>query len=111
VRFLALDNFIAPIPSYEGESPILAVPVSAWTSSGESASDSLKGQNAGSSGTRADKRKVAATLPPSKKKQRVVSKKALGVMINDLAPQTSPAPTPPRCTQGGFTMHQSNRYL
>jgi hypothetical protein len=97
------------MPDFEGKTLILAIPVLTQTPSAESASASSKGHNAGSSRTWAGKHKVTATPPASKKARKVMSKKSLGIKINDSAPNPSPAPTPPSHTWGGFTMRRSKR--
>jgi hypothetical protein len=88
----ALDNFIAPIPGFEGEMPILAVPILARTPSAESVITTSKGPSAGSLKTQAVKRKVASTLPPPKKIRKVIRKKVTGVKINDHANSSKPHP-------------------
>jgi hypothetical protein len=107
--FQALDNFTTPIPGFEGDIPIPAILISARTPSIESAHNSSAGPSAGSSRTRAGKRKAKVTSPPPKTSQKVVNKKASGVKINDLAPNPSPAPTPLKTTRSRFTMRRSNR--
>jgi hypothetical protein len=42
----ALDNFISPIPSFNGDISILAIPVSAWPPGDESTSDPATGADA-----------------------------------------------------------------
>jgi hypothetical protein len=54
-----LDNFIAPIPRFEGDILFLTISVSAWSPSGESASDPSDRSSVGVSKTRAGKRKAA----------------------------------------------------
>jgi hypothetical protein len=88
----ALDNFIAPIPGFEGEMPILAVPILARTPSAESVITTSKGPSARSLKTQAGKRKVASTLPPPKKIRKVIRKKVTGVKINDHANSSKPHP-------------------
>jgi hypothetical protein len=102
MQLRALDNFTASIPSFKGETPIPAVTILTQTPSAESAGDSLKGHSAKSSMTQAGKRKVVATLPPPKKTQKVMGKKASGVKINDPAHKSSPSLTPPRRTCVGL---------
>jgi hypothetical protein len=104
MQFQALDSFISTIPSFEGDSPIPAIPISVRTPSAKSVGDSLTGPSAGPSKTQASKRKEVATPPPLKKPQMVMSKKALGIKNNDPAPKSSPTPTPPKCTWGRFTI-------
>jgi hypothetical protein len=107
----ALDSLISSIHGFEGDSPVPVVLILAQTLSVESVGDSSTGPSVESSRTRAGKCKAIATPPPPKKPRKVVSKKASGVKVNDLSPKPSPDPTPPKCTQGRFTMRQSNTYL
>jgi hypothetical protein len=65
-----LDSFISPIPGFEGDIPIPAIPVLTQSPSSESASDLSAGASAGSSKTQTDKQKVAAYLTPQKKPKR-----------------------------------------
>jgi hypothetical protein len=43
----ALDNFISPIPGFEGDIPFLVIRVSVWSPIGELASDPSAGASAG----------------------------------------------------------------
>jgi hypothetical protein len=45
----ALDSFISPIPSFDGDIPILTVSVLAWSPGDEPTSDPSTGANAGTS--------------------------------------------------------------
>jgi hypothetical protein len=83
-----LDNFIAPIPGFEGETPIPAIIISAQTLSAESVGASSRGPSAGSSKTRAGKCKAAFTPPPPQKIRKAMRKKAMGIKINDPTHET-----------------------
>jgi hypothetical protein len=87
---------------------ILVVHISAQTPSDESITSLSKGPTAGSSKTQANKRKATSTPPPPWKTQKVMSKKATGIKINDPALRRSPTLTPNR-SWGGFTMRWSTR--
>jgi hypothetical protein len=55
VRMQDLDNFISPIPGFEGDIPILAIPVSPRPPSGEAINDPTTGASDGASKTWASK--------------------------------------------------------
>jgi hypothetical protein len=63
----ALDNIISPITSFEVDTLILMVPISAQTPSIELADDSSAGPSARSPKTRAGKHKDFTTPRPPKK--------------------------------------------
>jgi hypothetical protein len=110
IQMRVLDNFISPIPDFEGDILILAIPILAWTPSAELANDASVGPSARSLRTQAGKRKAAATLPPPKKAKKVMGKRSGGIKIIDPSPKASVTWTPPKGPQGKFTMRQSNRY-
>jgi hypothetical protein len=83
VWMLALDSFISPIPGFEGDIPIPAIPVSTRYPSSESASDLSVGAGAGASKTQTGKRKSAATLTPQKKSKKVTGKSSTRIKINE----------------------------
>jgi hypothetical protein len=89
-----LDNFISPIPSFEGDILISAIPISAQTLSGESTDDSSAGPSAESSKTRANKRKDTTAPPPLKKFKKIMGKLTGGININQPANKPSSTPTP-----------------
>jgi hypothetical protein len=63
----ALDSFISPIPNFEGDIPILAIPVSAQSPSGEADSNPSTEASVGTPLAWAGKRKATASLTPQKK--------------------------------------------
>jgi hypothetical protein len=63
----ALDSFISPIPGFDGDMPIPAIPVSAQPPSDEVTSDPSTGASTSTSRTWAGKRKTTANLTPQKK--------------------------------------------
>jgi hypothetical protein len=60
----ALDNFISPIPGFDGDIPILAILVSTRSPGHEPTSDPSICVSANSSKTWVGKRKVATNLTP-----------------------------------------------
>jgi hypothetical protein len=59
-----LDSFISPIPDFEGDIPILTIPVSARSPSGEAIDDPSTRSSADASKTQANKRKAIANPTP-----------------------------------------------
>jgi hypothetical protein len=70
----ALDSFISPIPSFEGDIPIPAIPVSAQPPGDEADSDPSTGASAGIPRTQARKRKATANPSPTKKTKKAPGK-------------------------------------
>jgi hypothetical protein len=96
----ALDNFIFPIPGFEGDIPIPAIPVSARSPSDRLASDPSARASAGASKTHAGKQKATANPTPQKKaKKNATCKSVGGIKINEPASKASPAPTTPSGSQ------------
>jgi hypothetical protein len=91
----AFDSFISPIPGFEVDILIPAIPISTRSLSGEFANDPSTGANARASKTRTDKWKAATNPTPQKKTKKATGKSSSGIKINELAPKASPAPTPP----------------
>jgi hypothetical protein len=104
----ALDNFISPIPDFEGDIPIPAIPVSAHPPGGESIEDPSAESSAGALKTRARKRKATANLTPQKKAKKATEKSSSGMKINEPAPK-APALTPPSGSRKGISIHRSRR--
>jgi hypothetical protein len=69
----ALDSFISCIAGFEGDIPILVIPVLAWPPGNESTSDPSIGTGASALKTWVGKRKGTTNLTPQKK-----AKKATG---------------------------------
>jgi hypothetical protein len=105
-----LDNFISPIPRFEGDILFLTISVSAWSPSGESASDPSDRSSVRVSKTRAGKRKAAINPTLEKKAKKAMSKPTSGIKINEPAPKASPALTFPSGPQTKIPIHRSNRY-
>jgi hypothetical protein len=65
-----LDNFISPIPEFEGDIPILAILILAHDPGAESSEDPSTGSNANASRTRAYKRNAPINPCPPKKAKK-----------------------------------------
>jgi hypothetical protein len=105
----ALDNFIAPIPSFDGDIPILIIPILTQPPDDESISDPSARASASASKTRASKRKATANLTPQKKAKKVVGRSSSDIKINEPAPK-APALTPPSGPRQRIPIHRSKRY-
>jgi hypothetical protein len=103
----ALDSLTSPIPEFEGDISIPAIPVSVWSPGGESANDPSAGASAEASKTRSGKRKVASIQTPEKK---ATSKSTSRIKINEPAPKASFALTPLLGSRRKTPICQSNRY-
>jgi hypothetical protein len=90
----ALDNFISPIPGFEGDISIPTIPVSARPPDDESISDPSVRAGASALKAWAGKWKATANSIPSKKAKKATGKSADGIKINEATPKTS-ALTPP----------------
>jgi hypothetical protein len=67
----ALNSFISPVPNFDGEIPILAIPYSARPPNNEPMSDPPTGANASASKTQVGKQKASANPTPQKKGQEI----------------------------------------
>jgi hypothetical protein len=109
----ALDSFISPIPRFEGDIPIPAMPISARPPSGESANDPSARASAGASKTHAGKRNAFANPIPHKKAKKAMGKSTGGIKINKPATKASLADSFIRIskedsdpsTEQGFLIH------
>jgi hypothetical protein len=109
----ALDSFISPIPGFEGDIPIPAMPISARSPSGESANDPSARASAGASKTHAGKRNAFANPIPHKKAKKAMGKSTGGIKINKPATKASLADSFIRIskedsdpsTEQGFLIH------
>jgi hypothetical protein len=90
-----MDSFISPILGFEGDIPILAMPISTRSPSGEPSNEPSARASGGASKTWTGKRKAAANLTPQKKTKKATGKSSSGIKINEPAPKASPALTPP----------------
>jgi hypothetical protein len=104
-----LGSLISPNPDFEGDIPILAIPVSARSPNDEAIDDPSTGSSDGASKTRANKRKATANPPPQKKAKTATRKSSSGIKINGLMPKPS-ASTPSSDSGKGIPIHRSRRY-
>jgi hypothetical protein len=104
-----LDNFISPIPNFDGDIPNLAIPVLTCPLGGESIEDPSTGSNAGASKTRAGKRKANANPTLQKKAKKSIEKSSSKIKINEPAPK-APTSTPLLGPRKGIPIHRSRRY-
>jgi hypothetical protein len=105
-----LYSFISPIPGFNGDIPILAIPVSTKSPGDESVSNPSTGASAGVSKTQAGKRK-ATTNPTQKKAKKATGKSFSGLKINEPAPRAPPAPTPPSGPRKRIPIHWMKWYI
>jgi hypothetical protein len=89
-----LDNFISPIPGFEGDIPIPAIPISASDPAAEPSENPCVGSSAKASRTRACKRKAPRDPSPLKMAKKTVGKPSGGIKITGTK-QKAPASTPP----------------
>jgi hypothetical protein len=102
--------YFPPSLGFQGDIPTPTIPVSAWSPSGESASDPSTRASAEASKTQSLKCKAAVNLTPQKKAKKVTGKSTSGIKINEPAPKASPALTPPSGPRKKISIHRSNRY-
>jgi hypothetical protein len=100
----ALDNFIFPIPSFDGDVPILAIPILARSPGDDSASD--PSAEASASKTQANKQKATANPTPQKKAKKTTRRSSSGIKINKPTPK-APASTPPSGSRQRMPIHRS----
>jgi hypothetical protein len=67
-----LDNFISPIPGFEGDMPIPAIPITARDPGAGSSKDPSTGSSANASRTQAYKQKALIDLNPPRKPRRLL---------------------------------------
>jgi hypothetical protein len=104
-----LDNFISPIPSFEGDTPILAIPILARPPGGEAINDPSTQASVGTSKTWASKWKATANPIPQKKSKKTIEKSSSGIKINEPMSKAS-ASTPLSGPQKGISIHRSRSY-
>jgi hypothetical protein len=105
----ALDSFISPIPCFEGDIPISAIPILAHPHGGESINDSSTGASASTLKTRAGKRKAITYLTPQKKTKKATGKSSGRIKINKPLPKAL-ASNPPSGPRQSIPIHLSKRY-
>jgi hypothetical protein len=96
-----LDNFISPIPGFEGDVPIPAIPILARDPGVESFKDPPTGSNANTPRTRACKRKAPIDPNPPKKAKKIAGK-PLGWIKITSPKQKAHVSTPPSGTRKGI---------
>jgi hypothetical protein len=104
----ALDNFISPVPDFDGDILISAIPILAQSPGNEPTSDPSAGASAGTSKTQAGKQKVITNLTPQKKAKKATGRSSSGIKINEPAPK-APASTPPSGPRQRIPIHRSKR--
>jgi hypothetical protein len=104
-----LGSFISPVPGFDGDIPIPAIPVSARSPSDESTSDPSAGADASALKTRAGKRKATANLTLQKKVRKTTRKSAGEIKINEPTSKSS-ALTPTSGPQWKIPIQCSKRY-
>jgi hypothetical protein len=85
---------IAPIPGFEGDVPILAIPLPTRPSDSQTVDDSAVETSANRPKTRTGKHKAPVIPNPQKKAKKSMGKFSGGIKINEPAPE-KPASTPP----------------
>jgi hypothetical protein len=101
-----LDSFISPIPTFEGDIPILAIPVLAQPLGSEAISDPSTRASANASKTKVGEWKATANTTPQKKAKKPMGKSSSRIEINELVPKA----TPPSGPRKGISIHRSRRY-
>jgi hypothetical protein len=105
-----LDSFITPtIPGFEGDVPILAIPLSAHPFDSQIIEDSTVGTSTERLWTQAGKRKASTTPTPQKTAKKSSRKSLGGIKINEPMPQ-KPASTPLSGPRNGVPIFCSKRY-
>jgi hypothetical protein len=104
-----MDSFISPIPGFNNDIPIQAIPVLAWTPGDESISDPSVRASAITLKTRAGKRKATANPTPQNKARKTMGKSAGGIKIKEPSPN-APASTPPSGPQSKISIQHLKRY-
>jgi hypothetical protein len=97
----ALDNFLSPIPSFDGDIYIPVVLVSVQPPSDESVGDPSVGATNG---------KQPPNPTPQKKDKNATGKSSSGIKINEPTAK-APASTPPSGPQQKILIHRSKRYI
>jgi hypothetical protein len=104
-----LDSFISPIPGFEGDIPIHAIPILAHDPGIESSEDPATRSSASASRTRACKQKTPIDPSPHKKAKKAVRKPLGGIKISGTK-QKVPASTPQLGIRKGIPILRSKTY-
>jgi hypothetical protein len=102
----ALDNFIFPVPGFDGDILILAVPVLARSPGNEPVSDPSIGASA--SKTQVSKHKATANSTPQNKAKKATGRSSGGIIIDEPTLK-APALTPPSGSQLKILIHHLKR--
>jgi hypothetical protein len=105
----ALESFISPVPGFDGDILILAIPVSTWPPGDKSMSDPSTEVSASALKTWAGKRKLTANPTPPKKARKTMGKSIGKIKINELAPNV-PASTPQSGPRRKIPIQCTKRY-
>jgi hypothetical protein len=82
-----LDSFVSPIPSFEDDVPIPAIPISASDPGAEPSEEAPTGSSASTLWTRASKQKVHINPNPLKQAKKIVGKPLGGIKITGPKPK------------------------
>jgi hypothetical protein len=104
-----LDNFISPIPGFEGDILISAIPISTRPPASKAIDDPSTGSSASASKTRASKQKATVNPTPQNKAKKATGKSSSQIKINEPIPKAF-ASNPPLGPQKGIAIHPSRRY-
>jgi hypothetical protein len=105
---LALDNFISPIPVFNGDILIPAILVLAQLPSDEPVSDPSFRASASASKTWSSKWKAATNPTLQKKAKKATGRSSSGIIIDEPAPK-APTLTPPSGPRSKISIHHSKR--
>jgi hypothetical protein len=104
------DSFISPIPRFEGDVLIPAIPISTRDPSAESSKEPLAGSSASTPRTQACNRKAPVDSNPPKKAKKMARKPLGGIKITG-PKQKALVSTPPSGTRKGIPILRSKRYI
>jgi hypothetical protein len=77
----ALDNFISPVPGFNGDILIMTILVLAWPPSDKPMSDPFAEASASTLKTRVGKRKATVNATPQKKARKTTGRSAGGILV------------------------------
>jgi hypothetical protein len=104
-----MDSFTVPIPRFEGDILIPAIPVSTHDPGVESFQCPSTGSGASASQTRTSKRKAPIDPSYQEKAKKAIGKPLGGIKFSDPKPK-APASTPKSGTWKGIPVLRSKRY-
>jgi hypothetical protein len=100
----ALDIFISPVPGFNGDIPILAIPALVRPPGDQPTSDPSVGASANASKTQAGNWKATANPTPQKKAKKATGRASSGIKINETIPK-APALTPSSVPRQKIPIH------